>query len=212
MKLVDTVYGNDDPATSLTVLQGLLTAHPNLARHHLADHGRHLHRGAVPRQAQGPAHARDADRSRPAVADEAVRPRRHGEAVRAVEPERPRLPRRLRGGGPRLRQGVDSTTGVDVQRRQARHVHRARPGRRHRAVGRARPAHRVRHDQHRRTSTSDRSSGAAAGPGPGRRRPTASIEGCPDAHASASACRSTRPAGRVPRSGTPRSGRRCGPR
>jgi rhamnose transport system substrate-binding protein len=31
MHLVDTVYGNDDPATSLTVLQGLLTAHPNLA-------------------------------------------------------------------------------------------------------------------------------------------------------------------------------------
>jgi len=30
MHLVDTVYGNDDPATSLTVLQGLLTAHPNL--------------------------------------------------------------------------------------------------------------------------------------------------------------------------------------
>ena len=30
MKLVDTVYGNDDPATSLTVLQGLLTKHPNL--------------------------------------------------------------------------------------------------------------------------------------------------------------------------------------
>ena len=30
MKLVSTVYGNDDPATSLTVLQGLLAAHPNL--------------------------------------------------------------------------------------------------------------------------------------------------------------------------------------
>jgi rhamnose transport system substrate-binding protein len=30
MKLVDVVYGNDDPATSLTVLQGLLSAHPNL--------------------------------------------------------------------------------------------------------------------------------------------------------------------------------------
>ncbi|HET9828852.1 MAG TPA: substrate-binding domain-containing protein [Nocardioidaceae bacterium] len=30
MKLVKTVYGNDDPATSLTVLQGLLTAYPNL--------------------------------------------------------------------------------------------------------------------------------------------------------------------------------------
>jgi len=31
MHLVSTVYGNDDPATSLTVLQGLLSANPNLA-------------------------------------------------------------------------------------------------------------------------------------------------------------------------------------
>ena len=30
MKLVSTVYGNDDPATSLTVLQGLLSAYPHL--------------------------------------------------------------------------------------------------------------------------------------------------------------------------------------
>jgi rhamnose transport system substrate-binding protein len=30
MKLVKIVYGNDDPATSLTVLQGLLSAYPNL--------------------------------------------------------------------------------------------------------------------------------------------------------------------------------------
>jgi rhamnose transport system substrate-binding protein len=30
MKLVSTVYGNDDPAKSLTVLQGLLSAYPNL--------------------------------------------------------------------------------------------------------------------------------------------------------------------------------------
>jgi rhamnose transport system substrate-binding protein len=30
MDLVSTVYGNDDPATSLTVLQGLLSAYPNL--------------------------------------------------------------------------------------------------------------------------------------------------------------------------------------
>lgn len=30
MKLVSTVYGNDDPATSLTVLQGLISAYPNL--------------------------------------------------------------------------------------------------------------------------------------------------------------------------------------
>ncbi len=31
MHLVSTVYGNDDPATSLTVLQGLLSAYPKLA-------------------------------------------------------------------------------------------------------------------------------------------------------------------------------------
>jgi rhamnose transport system substrate-binding protein len=30
LKLVSTVYGNDDPATSLTVLQGLISAYPNL--------------------------------------------------------------------------------------------------------------------------------------------------------------------------------------
>jgi rhamnose transport system substrate-binding protein len=30
LELVPTVYGNDDPATSLTVLQGLLSAYPNL--------------------------------------------------------------------------------------------------------------------------------------------------------------------------------------
>jgi rhamnose transport system substrate-binding protein len=30
MHLVKTVYGNDDPAMSLTVLQGLLSAYPNL--------------------------------------------------------------------------------------------------------------------------------------------------------------------------------------
>ena len=30
LKLVTTVYGNDDPATSLTVLQGLISAYPNL--------------------------------------------------------------------------------------------------------------------------------------------------------------------------------------
>ena len=53
MKLVSTVYGNDDPATSLTVLQGLLSAYPNLRGHHLADHCRHLDGGAVPLDAQG---------------------------------------------------------------------------------------------------------------------------------------------------------------
>ena len=73
MKLVKIVYGNDDPATSLTVLQGLLSAYPNLRRHHLADHRWHLDRGAVPRHAQVAAQAPDPDRARAALADEEVR-------------------------------------------------------------------------------------------------------------------------------------------
>ena len=71
MKLVSTVYGNDDPATSLTVLQGLLSAYPNLKGIISPDHGRHLDSSAVPRHAQereGRAH-----RAGPAVADEEVR-------------------------------------------------------------------------------------------------------------------------------------------
>ncbi len=77
MHLVSTVYGNDDPATSLTVLQGLLSAYPNL-------------RGIISPTTVGISTAAqyldthksllsklDADRARTAVADEAVRPGRH---------------------------------------------------------------------------------------------------------------------------------------
>ncbi len=122
MKLVGTVYGNDDPAPSLTVLQGLLTAYPNLAgiispttvgistaAQYLEKHKDLLN-------------APDADGSRPSVADEAVRPRRHGGVLRAVEPVRPRLPRRLRGGRPRLGHG-DAQDRCDVRWRQAQDLH-----------------------------------------------------------------------------------------
>ena len=80
MQLVSTVYGNDDPATSLTVLQGLLGL-PQPARHHLADHGRYLDGCSVPRHAQVTAQAPDPHRSRPALADEEVRARRHREVL-----------------------------------------------------------------------------------------------------------------------------------
>ena len=60
MKLVDVVYGNDDPATSLTVLQGLLSAHPNLKGIISPTNGRHLDSRPVLLDAQGP---RQEDRS-----------------------------------------------------------------------------------------------------------------------------------------------------
>ena len=168
MKLVATVYGNDDPATSLTALQGLLTAYPNLRGHHLADHGRHLHRGAVPATAPGAQGQGDAHRSGSSVADEAVRPGRHGEGLRAVEPERPRLPRRLRSCGAGLRH-VTARDRRHVQRRQARTATPSLPHGRHRTFGGPRPAHRVRRVERRRSSTSDhqpRRPGARAGPAP----------------------------------------------
>ena len=97
MKLVTTVYGNDDPATSLTVLQGLLSAYPNLrgiispttvgistAAQYLDTH-------------KSLAFAPDTHRSRPAVPDEDLRSGRHSQGVRTVEPVEPGLPRRLRG-------------------------------------------------------------------------------------------------------------------
>ena len=67
MKLVTTVYGNDDPATSLTVLQGLLSAYPNL-RGIISPTTVGISTAApVPRHAQVPAFAPDTHRSRPAV-------------------------------------------------------------------------------------------------------------------------------------------------
>ena len=146
MKLVSTVYGNDDPAKSLTVLQGLLSAYPNLkgiispttvgistAAQYLSTH----------KNVQG-----HPDRARPAVADEAVHQGRHRHRVRAVEPVQPGLPGRLRRGQPGLRHD-DAGHRVDVRRRQAGQVHDAGARRRHRHLGRARPADRVQQGQHR---------------------------------------------------------------
>ena len=95
MKLVSTVYGNDDPATSLTVLQGLLSAYPNLrgiispttvgistAAQYLSTHKALLSHLTLTGLGT-------------AVADEAVYQGRDREGVRAVEPEGPRLPGRV---------------------------------------------------------------------------------------------------------------------
>src|SRR5260370_24451581 len=102
MKLVTTVYGNDDPATSLTVLQGLLSAYPNLrgiispttvgistAAQYLDTHKSLL------------THLTLTGLGLPSQMKN-LRPRWHGQAVRAVEPEQPGLSRRRRGSGTRL--------------------------------------------------------------------------------------------------------------
>ena len=89
---------------------------------------------------------------RPAEPDEEVRPRRHREGVRAVEPRGSRLPRGLRGLGVRGRE--DHRQGrPDVQGRQARDV-QDHPRPRQAAAGDPRPAVRVRPS---RTSTSSSS-------------------------------------------------------
>ena len=56
MKLVTTVYGNDDPTDSAKATQGLISAYPNLAGHHLADDGgrrRPPHRSSSRRASAG---------------------------------------------------------------------------------------------------------------------------------------------------------------
>ena len=72
MKLVDIVYGNDDPADVAHGAPGPALGAPGPRRHHLADHRGHLDGGAVPVDAPGDRRA--ADRSRPALADGPVRP------------------------------------------------------------------------------------------------------------------------------------------
>ena len=73
MKLVSTVYGNDDPTTATQVTQGLLQKYPNLkgiispTTVGIAAAAGVLDTTAVPRQ--GPA-----DRPRHAAGDEEVRP------------------------------------------------------------------------------------------------------------------------------------------
>ena len=48
LKLVDTVYGDDDDQKSFTEAQGLLRQVPQPQGHHLADHRRHRRGGALP--------------------------------------------------------------------------------------------------------------------------------------------------------------------
>ena len=91
------------PTTSTQVTQGLLEQYPNL-------------KGIISPTTVGIAAAAavlDTSKYRGKVlltglgtpdSDEEVRLRRHREGIRAVEPGRPRLPRRLRGRRTRLRQ------------------------------------------------------------------------------------------------------------
>ena len=104
MKLVSTVYGNDDPTTATQVTQGLLQQYPNLkgiispTTVGIAAAAAVLDTRQVPRQDR-------ADRARHSGLAEEVRLRRHHQGVRAVEAERPRLPGRVRGGAGRVGQG-----------------------------------------------------------------------------------------------------------
>jgi ABC-type sugar transport system substrate-binding protein len=118
LKLVDTVYGDDNDAKSFAEAQGLLAKHPNLKGIISPttvgiSAGRPL---PVRLEVQGQGAA---DRSRHAEPDAQLRQGRHLQVVRPVEPGRPRLPGRVRRRGTRLgrdhRQG-----GRQVQGRQAR--------------------------------------------------------------------------------------------
>ena len=95
LKLVDTVYGDDDDQKSFTEAQGLLAKHPNLkgiispTTVGVAAAARYLSGSHV--QGQGAA-----DRPGHAEPDARLRQGRHRQGVRAVEPGRPRLPGRVR--------------------------------------------------------------------------------------------------------------------
>jgi rhamnose transport system substrate-binding protein len=147
MKLVSTVYGNDDPATSLTVLHGLLSAYPNLkgiispttvgistAAQYLSTHkdvAKRVTLTGLGLPSQMRSYIKDGTRA----------------VLRAVEPLQPRLPRRLRGGLARLGQR-QLANRIEVQGRHVGRVHGARPHTGHRPVGGARAADGVRQVQH----------------------------------------------------------------
>ena len=85
IKLVETVYGNDDDQTSFDKTAALLQKHPNLKGIISPDHGGHRRSGSLPVDllVQGQGHA---DRARHAEPDAQVRQGRHRQGVRAVEP------------------------------------------------------------------------------------------------------------------------------
>ena len=121
LKLVDTVYGDDDDQKSFTEAQGLLAKHPNLkgiispTTVGVAAAARYLsgstYKGKV--QLTGSRHAEP---------DARLRQGRHGQGVRALEPGRPRLPRGVRRRLTRVRDH-HRQGGRQVQGRQARRVH-----------------------------------------------------------------------------------------
>ena len=95
IKLVDTVYGNDDDQTSFDKTRGAPTVAPESEGDHLPYHRRHRRRRPLPLDLPGQGEGR-ADRARHAEPDAQVRQGRHRQGVRAVEPRRPRLPRGVR--------------------------------------------------------------------------------------------------------------------
>ena len=159
MKLVSTVYGNDDPTTSTQVAQGLLQQYPNLkgiispTTVGIAAAAAVLDVAAVPGQGQ-------ADGSWYAELAPQVRARRHDRRVRALEPGRPRLSRRVRSG---------RTT--PPARSPARRARRSRPASSARTrSARSRPSCSGRRTCSTRPTSASSTSRRAAG-APARRRP-----------------------------------------
>ena len=102
LKLVATVYGDDQSDKSYREAIGLLAQPPEPEGDHRPDHGRHRRR----QQGRGRRKAgRQSVRHRPgpAVRDGRPRQERRGARVRDLEPDRPRLRGHLRGQ--RIRQG-----------------------------------------------------------------------------------------------------------
>ena len=93
MKLVATVYGDDEPQKSTTEAEALLQSYPEPQGHHLADHRRRRRRGAGdPVRRQG--RYGQADRPRHAEPDAALHQGRHGRGDAALEPLQRGLARR----------------------------------------------------------------------------------------------------------------------
>ena len=148
MHLVSTVYGNDDPATSLTVLQGLLSAYPNLA-------------GIISPTTVGISTAAQYLATTRTLLTHLtltglglpsqMKPYIKDGTVKAFELWNPTDLGYLAGyAAASLASGTATTnTGRHVQRRQTEQLHRAGAVGDHRPVRRARPAHGLRQPEHR---------------------------------------------------------------
>ena len=119
LKLVDTVYGNDD-ATESTPRRRRCCTIPEPQGHRRPDHGRHP-RGRAGRQAGRQAGQGQGHRPGPPERHEGLRQGWHVAGVRPVERAGPRLPRLLRGRQAR---------GGHDQGHAGRDVHRPGPQRR----------------------------------------------------------------------------------